>query len=319
MAPRIRLLKTPITPVNTGTAARGTSDFPAAEDHDHGITAGGMSIGGTVVGGTAGDILIVGAGPVLAQETPTTLAGTLDHGTLLGIADDDHALYLLASDATSRASFAANWLDLTDLGATTLHSHSGSTHAILDGSVHSDSVAQGVSRGSLIVGNSTPKWDELVVGTITQILGSDGTDAAWKAQSFIDHGSIGGLTDDDHAQYLLTSDATSRVAFAANWIDLTDAGTTTLHSHTVGAGTITNAMLANMAAWTFKIRNSGSSGVPSDAAVADLTASTPVAADFLIGYKADGTIRKYAASDFGVTGGGSVVASMGRTFLFMGA
>lgn len=204
--------KTPILPGNTaGVPARGTSLFPAAEDHDHGITAGGMAIGGTVTSGTPGDILIVGAGPVLAQETPATLAGTLDHGLLLGLTDDDHALYLLASDATSR------------------------------------------------------------------------------------------------------------VAFAANWTDLTDAGTTTLHSHTVGSGTISNAMLADMAAWTFKIRNAGTVGVPSNAGVGDLTASTPVAADFVLGFKADGTIRKYAAADFGVTGGGSVVASMGRTFLFMGA
>jgi hypothetical protein len=69
---------------------------------------------------------------------------------------------------------------------------------------------------------------------------------------------------------------------------------------------VTNAKLANMAGWTFKIRNNSASGVPSDAAVGDLTTSTPVATDFLIGYKADGTIRKYAASDFGVTGGGGV-------------
>jgi hypothetical protein len=74
-----------------------------------------------------------------------------------------------------------------------------------------------------------------------------------------------------------------------------------------------------MPAWTFKIRNAGSSGDPSDAAVGDLTASTPVAADFVIGYKADGTIRKYAASDFGVTGGGSIIASFSRTMLLMGA
>ena len=59
-------------------------------------------------------------------------AGQLDHGlALTGLGDDDHALYLLASDATNRATFASNWLDLTDGGATTLHSHSGgSGHTI---------------------------------------------------------------------------------------------------------------------------------------------------------------------------------------------
>lgn len=37
--------------------------------------------------------------------------------------DDDHALYLLASDATDRSTFATNWTDLTDTGNTTLHVH----------------------------------------------------------------------------------------------------------------------------------------------------------------------------------------------------
>jgi hypothetical protein len=116
-----------------------------------------------------------------SHQTTGLQAGTLDHGlALTGLADDDHSAYLLASDATSRAVFAASWLDLTDGGATTLHSHAGSgTHTILDGSVHSDSVAQGVSRGSLIYGNATPKWDELVVGSAGAFLRNDGTDAMW--------------------------------------------------------------------------------------------------------------------------------------------
>lgn len=55
----------------------------------------------------------------------------------------------------------------------------GTAHAILDGSTHSDSVAQTVSRGSLIYGNSTPKWDELTIGAAGSHVRSDGTDAAW--------------------------------------------------------------------------------------------------------------------------------------------
>lgn len=54
-----------------------------------------------------------------------------------------------------------------------------STHSILDSAVHTDSVTQTVSRGSLIYGNSTPKWDELVIGAANRVLRSDGTDAAW--------------------------------------------------------------------------------------------------------------------------------------------
>jgi len=75
----------------------------------------------------------------------------------------------------------ANYTDLTDGGATTLHSHAGgAAHAILDGSTHSDSVAQGVTRGSLIKGNSTPAWDELVLGISGTYLRSDGNDPSWQ-------------------------------------------------------------------------------------------------------------------------------------------
>lgn len=107
-----------------------------------------------------------------------------DHGGLTGLLDDDHPQYLLASDATSRAVFAADWIDLTDGGATTLHTHAGgSTHTILDASAHSDTVLQGVSRGSLIYGNATPKWDELVIGASGKVLTSDGTDVSWQTPS----------------------------------------------------------------------------------------------------------------------------------------
>jgi hypothetical protein len=67
-----------------------------------------------------------------------------------------------------------------DVGTDTqLGAGGGANHDILDGSVHQDSVADGVTRGSIIYGNATPKWDELVVGTDKQVLVSDGTDVAW--------------------------------------------------------------------------------------------------------------------------------------------
>ena len=53
------------------------------------------------------------------------------------------------------------------------------TSTLLDGSVHTDTVAQTVSRGSLLYGNATPKWDELAVGSAGAFLRNDGTDAMW--------------------------------------------------------------------------------------------------------------------------------------------
>lgn len=56
----VRYFKTPITPVNTGTAARGTSNFPAAEDHDHGIAGGGDVTG--PAGATNGNLAVFDGG-----------------------------------------------------------------------------------------------------------------------------------------------------------------------------------------------------------------------------------------------------------------
>jgi hypothetical protein len=63
-------------------------------------------------------------------------------------------------------------------GSITIASTIG-THTILDATVHTDSVTQAVTRGSLVYGNATPKWDELVIGASGRFLGSDGTDVSW--------------------------------------------------------------------------------------------------------------------------------------------
>jgi len=72
---------------------------------------------------------------VASSQIITDINATLDHGTLAGLSDDDHSLYLLASDATNRATFATNWTDLTDAGATTLHKHD---HGGMDGLTDDD-------------------------------------------------------------------------------------------------------------------------------------------------------------------------------------
>lgn len=53
------------------------------------------------------------------------------------------------------------------------------TNALLDGVNHTDTVAQAVLRGALVVGNSTPKWDRLAVGGSNTVLFSNGSDPSW--------------------------------------------------------------------------------------------------------------------------------------------
>jgi len=54
----------------------------------------------------------------------------------------------------------------------------GGAHALLS-AVHTDTLPAAVSRGSLVYGNSTPAWAELVVGGSGTVLTSDGTDLSW--------------------------------------------------------------------------------------------------------------------------------------------
>ena len=73
---------------------------------------------------------------------------------------------------TDNATGAAVWVQIAGTGA-------GGTNALLDGANHTDTVAQAATRGSLIYGDATPKWNELVVGAANALLGTDGTDVAW--------------------------------------------------------------------------------------------------------------------------------------------
>lgn len=57
----------------------------------------------------------------------------------------------------------------------------GGPHDLLDGDQNQDTLAAAVSRGSLIAGNSTPLWAELVLGSAGKVLYSDGTDALWSS------------------------------------------------------------------------------------------------------------------------------------------
>lgn len=56
----------------------------------------------------------------------------------------------------------------------------GGSHDLLS-ATHGDTVASAVSRGSTIVGNSTPKYAEFPIGAAETLYSSDGTDVVWRA------------------------------------------------------------------------------------------------------------------------------------------
>jgi len=54
----------------------------------------------------------------------------------------------------------------------------GANHNLLS-AVHPDTVVGSPVRGDLIVGNATPKWEKIALGTTGKFLRSDGSDALW--------------------------------------------------------------------------------------------------------------------------------------------
>ncbi len=106
-----------------------------------------------------------------------TLPFVLTPGSAPGVAVEGHFFYRAADDLLCYINGAAATKVLMVVG------DPATAHAILDGSVHNDSVADGVTRGSIIYGNSTPKWDELVKGAANTFLGSDGTDVSYRTKT----------------------------------------------------------------------------------------------------------------------------------------
>jgi len=71
----------------------------------------------------------------------------------------------------------------------------GGAHDILS-ATHSDAAVDAVTRGSLIVGNSTPAWDELDIGAASSVLWCDGNDPSWSLWSGLSHDALGTRTHD---------------------------------------------------------------------------------------------------------------------------
>jgi hypothetical protein len=155
----------------------GFSDFVANEHIDHSgvtLTAGkGLSGGGTIAANRTFTVdLTEMTGNVTWDDGSTDASITWTYA-LSGANDPVWTIGSNSMDLTTGALKQGGTQVL-------LVGDAATAHDLLDGSVHSDSVADAVTRGSLIYGNSTPKWDELVVGAADTFLGSDGTDVSYR-------------------------------------------------------------------------------------------------------------------------------------------
>ena len=134
-----------------------------------------------VVNGTE-DGLIFTASSVAAH----TLAGA-NHSDVdaTGLSDDDILRYDSASGQWKCEALPA-----------------ASNHDLLS-ATHADTLAAAVARGSVIIGNSTPKWAALAIGAAGTIFKSNGTDPAWAAQNTFKIDDFG--TPDDNTDLNFTT------------------------------------------------------------------------------------------------------------------
>lgn len=144
------------------SAGGGVTDHGALTgllDDDHSqysLASGSRAFTGTVGGispTAAAHLATKGYVDIRFSNFYNDLGGVSDHGALTGLADDDHSQYLLASDATNRATFAANWTDLTDGNATSLHTHAGLAATVMV--KETDGTPPTITADSIIFNSST--------------------------------------------------------------------------------------------------------------------------------------------------------------------
>ncbi len=83
-------------------------------------------------------------------------------------------------DCTDTGGNHLNYTQSTNaISCGTSGSGGGSTHVILDSTVHTDTLTGTVVRGDIIVGNSTPKWSRKAKGTNGYFLQSQASDVDW--------------------------------------------------------------------------------------------------------------------------------------------
>lgn len=125
----------------------------------------------------------------------------------------------------STINFVGSSITCADSGGKTVCTLTAGTNALLDGTAHTDTTNSAVTRGDLIIGNSTPAWDDLAVGAAHTVLTSDGTDPSWQTAipipSILDPTLGTFLFDDFIANVQLTAQITSGLG----WDKLLGSGT----------------------------------------------------------------------------------------------
>ena len=228
------------------TSIRGAQIKEAFAGDGLTISGGVMSVG---VDGTT--ITIVG-------DALQANAGSIDHGGLIGIADDDHTQYSLADGTRAFTSTVSGVTPTVDAHLTTksyvdseITAATGSLttdHGELTGLADDDHTQYSLADGTRAFTGTVSGVDP----TETAHLTTKGyVDTAVGVSGAIDHGNLTGLADDDHTQYLL---ANGTRELSADW-HVGDYDVTT--SGAVGIGSDPGGFSLYVAGTGFGLFNAG--------------------------------------------------------------
>lgn len=119
------------------------------------------------------------------------------------------------------------------------------TNTLLDGSSHTDTTSSSPTRGALVVGNSTPKWTALAVGSAGQYVRTDGTDTTFSYSPVSSQGST--FSASYGVDYYLVSGTTTvnlpscDAGHVGKWVHVKDTGTGTVTLDGAGSEDIDGA------------------------------------------------------------------------------
>ncbi len=192
---------------NSGILVTSIGGVPSiATDIPTAVTIGGAYV--YRVGGTDVSVADGGTGTPPGADDQIFVSSSTTAGAWKSLADctdteGNHLNYTASTNSfscgTSGASSAHNFLSAT----------------------HTDTLAATVTRGDIIVGNGTPKWSDLALGSAGKILRSDGTDLTYSTATYPNTATTGDLI------YASSANTFGNLAAVASGYYLASAGTST--------------------------------------------------------------------------------------------
>jgi hypothetical protein len=153
-------------------------------------------------------------------EIASDIQGSIDHGSITGLGDDDHTQYLLADcSRTLGGVLTPDGNGTRDLGTSGARFKDFYLSGNLSDATNTLTVANAKTaydHSQIVTGNPhSLDIDDLGNVNITSVqdgdmLQYDSTPGEWKnIPSVTDHGGLTGLTDDDHSQYFMVTGRTN--------------------------------------------------------------------------------------------------------------